>query len=327
MQSINVSYRFLLIDPSADHQVKRERSPSLPSPSQIANPALRKAFKPPARIRSLVQVKAEPIESLGDAEDGNDIKPILNMDVNPLTPFNQKLDIKPNLDEIEGNKGQSPSLRSGGRVKRPRTDGTWYKPIVLDSDDEDMDAVHEPDHERPLRPGPQAMPHQDLAVADAAIGPLAPHPPFVHQPLPGLQPIAPAQDPDFVDQLIPDPADDPPPAYEARYKEPFPAVEPEPDVPALSRSQQRVLDAALEGRSVLIHGSAGTGKSVVIRAIKKAFEQRFNAYQAGGPGSTSTNTGEPILRQSMTAADRLANPLPQKPWKLAVTASTGLAAV
>jgi len=101
-----------------------------------------------------------------------------------------------------------------------------------------------------------------------------------------------------------------------------PVIDPEPEIPTLSKSQQKILDTVLAGKSVLIHGSAGTGKSVLIRAIKKAFEARYEADHPSEP-----RPGPDFIRMNMTAKDRVASPLPEKRWKLRVTASTGLAAV
>lgn len=111
----------------------------------------------------------------------------------------------------------------------------------------------------------------------------------------------------------------------------------EADYPVLSRRQQAILDTVLEGHSVLIHGSAGTGKSVLIRAIKQAFAERYEALHAEAPipvtrdvdPTAAMGTGvtplEVLARR--TYEERLLYPLPEKKWKLRVTASTGLAAV
>ena len=158
-----------------------------------------------------------------------------------------------------------------------------------------------------------------------------PPPPYV--PLPGLQ-AAPTPaaieeiDPDFVPRR-------PAPPTAAVPLPPSAILEPEPEI-VLSPPQQRILDMVLSGKSVLIHGSAGTGKSVLIRAIKKAFEIRYEAMnpldpkvgdsEGRGAVAQARATGD-YSRLQMTAEERVAHPLPEKKWKLRVTASTGLAAV
>jgi len=144
-------------------------------------------------------------------------------------------------------------------------------------------------------------------------------PPYA--PLPGLQPQAQPLPEARIEEIDPDfiprrglPAQGPGIAV--------PVIDPEPEMPTLSKSQQKILDTVIAGKSVLIHGSAGTGKSVLIRAIKKAFEAR---YEADHP--SERRPGPDFIRMNMTAKDRVASPLPEKRWKLRVTASTGLAAV
>jgi predicted ATPase len=87
----------------------------------------------------------------------------------------------------------------------------------------------------------------------------------------------------------------------------------------------------------LIHGSAGTGKSVLIRAIKQAFAERYEALHAEAPrpatrevdptAATGTGVTPLAVLARRTYEERLLYPLPEKKWKLRVTASTGLAAV
>jgi len=163
-----------------------------------------------------------------------------------------------------------------------------------------------------------------------------PLPPPPYAALPGLQtlPRPPAAieeiDPDFIPRRSAPTA----PAVPL----PLPPVvvhEPEPEI-ILSPPQQRILDMVLAGRSVLIHGSAGTGKSVLIRAIKKAFDTRYEALnpleskaddsEGRGAVAQARASGD-YSRLHMTAEERVAHPLPEKKWKLRVTASTGLAAV
>lgn len=159
-------------------------------------------------------------------------------------------------------------------------------------------------------------------------------PPPPYAPLPGLQ-VAPPQpaaiediDPDFVPRRSAVP-----PANVTSA--PAAIDEPEPEI-VLSPPQQRILNMVLSGKSVLIHGSAGTGKSVLIRAIKKAFEARYealNPLDTKGDGSQGlgavgqAKASGDYSRLQMTAEERVAHPLPEKKWKLRVTASTGLAAV
>lgn len=102
--------------------------------------------------------------------------------------------------------------------------------------------------------------------------------------------------------------------------------------PPLSPIQQRILDTVITGHNVLVHGSAGTGESVLIRAIKQAFAQRYEALHAEAQPPPDRNAPAgfaPYNREHFgrTYEDRLLFPLPEKKWKLRVTASTGLAAV
>jgi hypothetical protein len=111
----------------------------------------------------------------------------------------------------------------------------------------------------------------------------------------------------------------------------------EAEHPVLSRRQQAILDTVLQGHSVLIHGSAGTGKSVLIRAIKQAFAERYEALHSEAPipvtrdvdptAATGTGVTPLVVLARRTYEERRLYPLPEKKWKLRVTASTGLAAV
>jgi hypothetical protein len=80
--------------------------------------------------------------------------------------------------------------------------------------------------------------------------------------------------------------------------------------PALTPEQQEPVNSALNRESVVLTGPAGCGKSVIVRVIKAAFETRHQQYHTAlqDPGRRS-------------AAEH------EGPWRLAVTASTGIAAM
>ena len=84
------------------------------------------------------------------------------------------------------------------------------------------------------------------------------------------------------------------------------ASRPIPVGPPLSEQQQGILQQVLDGESVFVTGSAGTGKSVLIRAIIAAFRKR---------------------EMARTAAIKAGEEVEDKNWILGVTASTGLSAL
>ncbi|ORY32230.1 hypothetical protein BCR39DRAFT_42421 [Naematelia encephala] len=95
--------------------------------------------------------------------------------------------------------------------------------------------------------------------------------------------------------------------------------------PPLTPQQEEVLQRILRGENFFFTGSAGTGKSVLLRAIVKAFKMRhFEARQAVEQ------------QRNQIVQDYLAGKLDNlkavdenkvEKWHLAITASTGMAAV
>ncbi|KAK8861367.1 hypothetical protein IAR55_002186 [Kwoniella newhampshirensis] len=100
--------------------------------------------------------------------------------------------------------------------------------------------------------------------------------------------------------------------------------------PPLSEQQARILARILNGESFFFTGSAGTGKSVLLRAIIKAFKEREREEDENvethwrdylnddGLGARGRGSRESRDREKPTAVKR---------WKLGVTASTGMAGV
>ena len=94
-----------------------------------------------------------------------------------------------------------------------------------------------------------------------------------------------------------------------------------PQDPPLSPQQTQILDRVLKGKSVFFTGSAGVGKSVLLRAIIGKFKERgeaasfeyqrlINEYRAGRGSDPDLSDARSVVR-----------------GKLGVTASTGAAAV
>jgi hypothetical protein len=299
------------------------------SPSTLSTPPIRqRRFVPPSRVAP-VKVKTEPVDIVDEEEaittfeeDGEvDVKPIIGMeierykgkrkrtstpegkDVKSVIPGSRDMPI--DIDDVE----EVDDLERGtiARIPHTRADG---RPVII------RNVVYNITYN---------------VINNVVQSEAPPPPPYV--PLPGLQaaptPAAREEiDPDFVPRR-------PAPPTAAVPLPPSAIPEPEPEI-VLSPPQQRILDMVLSGKSVLIHGSAGTGKSVLIRAIKKAFEARYEALnpldpkvdgsQGLGAVAQARATGD-YSRLQMTAEERVAHPLPEKKWKLRVTASTGLAAV
>lgn len=84
------------------------------------------------------------------------------------------------------------------------------------------------------------------------------------------------------------------------------------DLPTLTEEQRAVLDRVLDGKSCFFTGSAGTGKSVLLRAITRALSGRFR------PSADTT----PQQRQG-----RRREEVPVIIHKFGLTASTGMAGV
>jgi len=249
-------------------------------------------------------------------------------------------DMKPSMEEmqrgiVEGKRKRSQTPE--GREIKPTIPGSKDMPIEVD----EVDEIDEIDNDQPRAQNPRPpradgrpviirnVVYKIYNVIDGAVQPDVPHPPPVDPP-PGLQaapqaPTVPQSPRAAVEELDEDfvPMNYVAPAL------PQPIMDPEPEIPTLSKSQQEILETVLSGKSVLIHGSAGTGKSVLIRAIKKAFEERYEADNPLEPRRDPIDAGMlcNIARMQMSAKDRVAQPLPEKKWKLRVTASTGMAAV
>ena len=320
----------------------RDVKPNIPTPSSSKG-GLRKRFVPPTRIRPIDPVKTEPVDGLTPVKQ--EIVEVVDEEDDPIIAFNEmdSKDVKPVITKVEGKRKQ-PAFPDTREVK-PRIRGSKERPIAIRDDDDDNETERRlqripPQVVDPPRPiinniiynitynivnviqPPQAPPSANLPQIEIA--------PPAYAPLPGLGEPGPSGPPAGF------PLDEAPALPNVPFRpQPLPQIEPNPDMPVLSKAQKRILDTVLEGKSVLIHGSAGTGKSVLIRAIKQIFDQRYDTYYphdpkpdptAGGAVDRAKVTGD-FSRLSMTAEERLMNPLQEKKWKLRVTASTGLAAV
>ncbi|WVN90430.1 uncharacterized protein L203_105666 [Cryptococcus depauperatus CBS 7841] len=92
--------------------------------------------------------------------------------------------------------------------------------------------------------------------------------------------------------------------------------------PVLSPQQSQILSRILEGESFFFTGSAGTGKSVLLRAIIQAFRQKEMEEELLNPVDTEKLTFLKHIKKSRgSVKDQVQR------WKLAVTASTGMAGV
>nr|XP_019000033.1 uncharacterized protein I203_07567 [Kwoniella mangroviensis CBS 8507]OCF63494.1 hypothetical protein I203_07567 [Kwoniella mangroviensis CBS 8507] len=88
--------------------------------------------------------------------------------------------------------------------------------------------------------------------------------------------------------------------------------------PPLSAQQEEILRRILNGENYFFTGSAGTGKSVLLRAIIRSFKQREADEQ---------DNAEDIWKRYLFGEDRNGPRTEVKRWKLGVTASTGMAGV
>jgi Cdc6-like AAA superfamily ATPase len=97
----------------------------------------------------------------------------------------------------------------------------------------------------------------------------------------------------------------------------------QPSEPILSEQQNRILQKILAGDNFFFTGSAGTGKSVLLRAIIKAFGEKaiserlkvvhdIDVYMGGNVAEVAAGWGIDKRVQR---------------WKLGITASTGMAAM
>lgn len=101
----------------------------------------------------------------------------------------------------------------------------------------------------------------------------------------------------------------------------IPETDPEP---VLSAQQQTILKKIIDGKNYFFTGSAGTGKSVLLRAIIKAFRDRAGEGQA--------DRAAMMEKQWQTYLEAGARGVPPvidvvNRWQLGVTASTGMAGV
>lgn len=90
--------------------------------------------------------------------------------------------------------------------------------------------------------------------------------------------------------------------------------------PVLSQQQQTILERILQGENYFFTGSAGTGKSVLLRAIIKGFKKRHAESMANS--ATAGRRWQDYLAFGLGTA-----PPRAKSWNLGVTASTGMAGV
>jgi Cdc6-like AAA superfamily ATPase len=90
--------------------------------------------------------------------------------------------------------------------------------------------------------------------------------------------------------------------------------------PVLSPQQSEILKRILEGENYFFTGAAGTGKSVLLRAIIKAFREKEKEDQRNAPGLIEKLWQEYIQTGGKSKA-------PVSRWKLGITASTGMAGV
>ncbi|ODN80748.1 hypothetical protein L202_02904 [Cryptococcus amylolentus CBS 6039] len=90
-----------------------------------------------------------------------------------------------------------------------------------------------------------------------------------------------------------------------------------PGEPVLSPQQSKILHMIMGGENVFFTGSAGTGKSVLLRAIIKMFREKEKEVD-----SKIASQGLSELLENLNAPGMV----PSR-WKLAVTASTGMAGV
>lgn len=94
--------------------------------------------------------------------------------------------------------------------------------------------------------------------------------------------------------------------------------------PVLSAQQSEILKRIVEGENYFFTGSAGTGKSVLLRAIIKAFREREKEDLANAPGLI-----EKLWQEYIQTGGKSKAPGMEKVsrWKLGITASTGMAGV
>lgn len=107
----------------------------------------------------------------------------------------------------------------------------------------------------------------------------------------------------------------------------LPASSDAPAEPELSAEQARILDRIMQGDNFFFTGSAGTGKSVLLRAIIREFNKRYWAGQKQR-SQERRDLEERYIRgdadgQAISKFDQVLS----ENWKLGVTASTGMASM
>lgn len=96
------------------------------------------------------------------------------------------------------------------------------------------------------------------------------------------------------------------------------------DEPELSAQQSAILEKILKGENYFFTGSAGTGKSVLLRAIIRAFREREIEGKKDENGTFEKKWQEYVRSGGKTEYPK--QNLSRR-WDLGVTASTGMAGV
>lgn len=97
--------------------------------------------------------------------------------------------------------------------------------------------------------------------------------------------------------------------------------------PILSSQQAQILERILKGENFFFTGSAGTGKSVLLRAIIRAFRKRY-AVERAQEGKRQEEEVKRFLEGGEVSQGWTAGQAVEVTrWSLGVTASTGMAAV